>query len=632
MRNAIASVVLLLLALLSGRAIAQSGEIVLYSGDEPRRIMGSMLLVDSANYDLTSAQARRTLSARFSTLPKVAPPRFAMIESRQWLLATLVNASEQNVTYILDTDEPVRYGVEVWLQRARSDLLIFETTRPPKTLSDRLVPERLLRSVPIELEPKERAYLWVHHDAQFSAKESFDLLTPATLGKRREARSLRFGLLAGGQAALVVLFAVFAVLLRYWPAFFYSAMFAALLVSDFQFEGLLFATLHPNAPAWYAILNPLVSIAVMFAFMCFVYSILPIRRYQWAMHFLALLCLGVIVMAVQQLFGETINVTRVSLYVPVVIAVSVFLAACIVQAIRERTPDAYLLVVAILLYISRYLLRGLAELAVIDVPNQVVRQILPVIQLADGLLFGAVVVRRALSLRRERDEERQRAEESRQRLAVASHDLRQPLSSLRVSLEEVQAVAPEAGRAIQASVDYLDGILDSSLQTTSAAWRGTQQNTSGPETVEEVAVQTLFDNVQRMFASEAEAGGVDLRCVPTSVVVMTEPVALIRMLSNLVSNAVKYTGNGRVLVGVRRRADSYCIEVWDNGDGLTEAELDRVLKPYERGSGRQGEGLGLDIVAQLADASGLSFRVQSWTSRGSVFRIGALQSAARRSP
>ena len=578
---AIVGAILLLLGPFSAQAIAEDGEIILYPGDEPRRIMGSMLLVDSASHDLTSTEGRRTITAKFSTLAKTITPRFAMIEPTRWLLAALVNASEQSRTYILDTNEPVRYGVEVWLERAHSESLIFETTRPPRALADRLVPERLLRSVPIELGPKERAYLWVRHDARFSAKETFDLLSPATLRKRREARNLRFGLLAGAQAALVVFFAVFAVLLRFWPAVFYSALFASLLVSDFQFEGMLFAALHPHSPEWYAVINPLVAMASTFTFMLFAYSILPVRRDQWVMHLLALFALGLPIVALQQLFIETIDVTRSVLYVPSVIVVSAFFSACVVQAIRERTSGTYLLVIAILLFVLRYLLRGLAELAIIDVPNQVVRQLLPVIQLVDGLLFGAVVVRRALSLRRERDrarvaeleslelqlklsaereqarrerdEERRRAEMSRQRLAIASHDLRQPLISLRVSLEDIQAVAPEAGQSIQASVDYLDNILGSSLRTTSAAWRETEGSPTGAEEVEVVAVQTLFDNVQRMFASEARASQVDLRFVPTSATILTAPIALIRMLSNLVSNAVKYAGDGRVLVGVRRR-------------------------------------------------------------------------------
>ncbi|MEL7547821.1 MAG: HAMP domain-containing sensor histidine kinase, partial [Pseudomonadota bacterium] len=101
-------------------------------------------------------------------------------------------------------------------------------------------------------------------------------------------------------------------------------------------------------------------------------------------------------------------------------------------------------------------------------------------------------------------------------------------------------------------------------------------------------------------------------------------------LSNLVSNALKYTSDGDILVAARRRDGAVRIEVHDTGAGLDPAALARVLKKGERGAPDgdvSGTGLGLSIVAEWAEKNGLSFDARSQPGRGSVFFIGGLDRA-----
>ena len=85
----------------------------------------------------------------------------------------------------------------------------------------------------------------------------------------------------------------------------------------------------------------------------------------------------------------------------------------------------------------------------------------------------------------------------------------------------------------------------------------------------------VLNNVAAMFRDEAAAKGVELRLVPSRAVIETAPVPLMRMASNLVSNAVKHAGGGTVLLGCRHAEVGVRIEVHDNGPGMPEDEVER---------------------------------------------------------
>lgn len=127
-----------------------------------------------------------------------------------------------------------------------------------------------------------------------------------------------------------------------------------------------------------------------------------------------------------------------------------------------------------------------------------------------------------------------------------------------------------------------------------------------------------------MFSAEAQEKGLALRIVPSTAIISAEPLSLMRMVSNIVSNAIKYTDTGRVLMGCRRKADMLSIEVHDTGPGLSETEIAHVLQPYARmAHDSGGTGLGLSVVSQLAETQNLGFHISSQPTRGSIFRIEA---------
>ena len=144
---------------------------------------------------------------------------------------------------------------------------------------------------------------------------------------------------------------------------------------------------------------------------------------------------------------------------------------------------------------------------------------------------------------------------------------------------------------------------------------------------EDIPLQLVLDNAVRMFGDEASAKGLSLSAEPTAVIAVSQPVALIRIVSNLVANAIKYTEAGEVTLAVRVEEGQAAIDVQDTGPGMTEAQVSTVLQPYARGDGVdgiEGEGLGLSSVKGLADEQGLRLEVESTPGQGSRFTIAGL--------
>ena len=161
--------------------------------------------------------------------------------------------------------------------------------------------------------------------------------------------------------------------------------------------------------------------------------------------------------------------------------------------------------------------------------------------------------------------------------------------------------------------------------------------------IADVPVNELFDRLREELTYHAQAAGLALRMVPCALSVRSDRRLLEQMIRNLISNALKYTQRGRVLVGCRRHQGKLRIEVWDTGIGIPASELKAIFDEYHQVDNAarqrsQGLGLGLSIVKSLGELLGHPIRVRSLQGKGSVFSIevplqpSGHSSAARSSP
>ncbi len=210
-------------------------------------------------------------------------------------------------------------------------------------------------------------------------------------------------------------------------------------------------------------------------------------------------------------------------------------------------------------------------------------------------------------------------------LAAASHDLRQPLQTLAL-LQALLAknVEGEKARSLLARLDDTLGAMTSMLDTLLDV-NQIEAGVVQPQ-ISSFALNGVLDRLRDEFTYHAQAKNLRLHVVPCNLFVSSDPRLLEQMLRNLLSNALKYTREGRVLLGCRPRGATISIEVWDTGIGIPEGEVGRVFEEYhqvdnparERG---RGLGLGLSIVKQLGDLLGHRVTVRSDHGRGSGFAV-----------
>ncbi len=210
-------------------------------------------------------------------------------------------------------------------------------------------------------------------------------------------------------------------------------------------------------------------------------------------------------------------------------------------------------------------------------------------------------------------------------LAAASHDLRQPMHALGLFVAQLRGriVEPEAlamvGKvesAVTALQELLDALLDISRLDAGVV---TPSNT-------DFRLQPLLLRLDGVFAPQAEGKGIRLRAAPTRLAVRSDPVLLERILINLLANAVRYTQQGGVLVGCRRRGGNVRVEVWDSGIGIADTHRDSIFQEfYQIGNPerdrQKGLGLGLAIATRLARLLGSRIELVSRPGKGSVFAI-----------
>jgi two-component system, sensor histidine kinase len=211
---------------------------------------------------------------------------------------------------------------------------------------------------------------------------------------------------------------------------------------------------------------------------------------------------------------------------------------------------------------------------------------------------------------------------------AASHDLRQPLHALGLFAEVLRQkttsteVAPLVN-SINASVDALEGLFSELLDI--------NRIDSGAQEVrpQAFAMNDVLRKLRLHFEPTAFDKGLSLRFRGQRHVVHADPILVERILRNLISNAIRYTNDGGVLIVCRKRGTRYWLQVWDSGVGIRESEQAKIFEEFYQAPNtaritpeqRRGLGLGLAIVKRLADLMHAPLRLQSRPGHGTVFTL-----------
>jgi signal transduction histidine kinase/Na+/proline symporter len=221
-----------------------------------------------------------------------------------------------------------------------------------------------------------------------------------------------------------------------------------------------------------------------------------------------------------------------------------------------------------------------------------------------------------------------RAEESNSEktrfLADAGHDILQPLNAARLyssalverlgSMRERELVQ-NVNSSLEAVESIISALLDISRLDTGAL----------KPVVSVFRLDSLLQQIVSDFSHIAQEKGLELRIVTSSAIVSTDRNLLRRLVQNLVSNAIKYSRSGRVLIGVRKRGERIQLNVCDTGIGIAQSKLVYIFREFSRLSEgmkeSDGLGLGLSIVQRIGKILDLDIHVHSTPGKGSIFSV-----------
>jgi PAS domain S-box-containing protein len=211
-------------------------------------------------------------------------------------------------------------------------------------------------------------------------------------------------------------------------------------------------------------------------------------------------------------------------------------------------------------------------------------------------------------------------------LAAASHDLMQPLNAAslfasalaqKTSESELQNLSENVVLSLQAADALINSMLEASRLDAGVV---------APK-LEVFRLKDLFDQLDREFTAMANQREIGFRVVATNLAVFSDPHLLRRILQNFLSNAVRYTSQGGVLLGCRRRGNVLRIEVWDTGPGIPLDKRREIFQEFRRlktpeyDKAEKGLGLGLAIAERISRLLNHPINLRSWWRHGSVFSV-----------
>ena len=554
--------------------------------------------------------------------------------------ASPTTAPQRGLTLTLDN--PSAHPLHTWLDLGVPDALNLRVAiagNPPLLVQNNLTPfgQRLLPHphllVPLAL-PPGTTRLSVDYTLHVNGKLTPVLHTPAGLVRDSTGHDLINGLILGVMLTLLAVSATYSWVTRQRAYRWYPPLIVVEVLMLAQTEGYAFAHLWPHWPQWNALAPLVLASAVLALHALFAMAFLQLRERQPVLlrlhqFMLAVLTLNLLWMPGLAFERGLMGVS--ALYFPLAVYTGM-------HAVRERVPGAplYVLGMAWLFLFGIVLFSagvvGLNPFPAIDYFHYPKFGLL-----IEAVCFSAALINRVRLMQAQQAEQRMRrlaetqellaAEQARRQadartrektlqLAGASHDLSQPLASLRFAAEALKAHAPNEpiARHLERTLTHAQSLLHSLMDDS----RDDLHALSDQLDLDLLLTQWLQDH-QPM----AQSRRVTLRRAPIRLRVSAPELVLGRIVHNLLGNAVRHSGRGgRVLLGVRRRRGGVELQVLDTGPGLSPSQISHLQQPFTQGEGAtEGHGLGLHIVRSLCAQAGYRFSVRSQPGRGACFAV-----------
>jgi signal transduction histidine kinase len=630
-------------AALCGAAPASADEITLAPGEGVADLAPFVRYVRNDIAPLEELAAAAALPEDAFAPVENSALEFGFTDRVLWLTFGLHNSSTERGRWVLDLGQHFAPELVVYEERASGERVLLRES-PTVDFHARVLPHRNLLAQ-LELEPGERSRVLIGYRSSGATTLAASIATPEAFAEWNRVDGAINAAFHAAMTFMLLLGLAQAALLRARLQLYYAVYVGAAMLYIAQTDGTALQFLWPDLPRWNSFAALPLGVAFGVAAAVFARAFLRTRGHAVVLDRVLLGAIGIgIAWVGAAAFVDAAWLKRSS----IVLAIGLS-ALCLIGAIvtwqRGRRSVRFYIVGSTAMLVA-ILLAAAAHLTVLPFSPHEGLQVLKGGVVFDALMFATAMADSTREIRAQRDaaveralaavaeqehasqrlhaarkaeiEARLLADEHGRALASASRSVQEPIAALRAAIEGLahkQRIDAEAAARLDQGVDYLERLA---RRYSGRAARGSTEHGT-------FQIGALLAALDSLFHDAAQAKGLALRCHPSSLEARGDATATLRILSNLVENAIKYTPAGKVLVGCRRRGkDSLSILVADTGPGMSDADLAAALEPYWRGAGGAevaGTGLGLAIAARLSASQGYELRARTQPGRGSVFEL-----------
>jgi len=544
------------------------------------------------------------------------------IETARYVLE-IHNSGAETAIIRLKTEEAARVGIAVELQQSGLDEQLIQSRPRFRDIESMSSQNQQLASRPISVAANETVNLNITaRAARNDTPFPITLTSEAAFVANKVDIAATHGVYFGAALFVVAMASGFAILLRSRIILFFALYTGTLVLLNLHTYGYAVNYLPEFVQTYHdAIKRMLRQFWVLF------YFLFAANFAQAAQNAPRIYRFGIAV-AIAAFINGILGITiapPVSAILMVILG-GVFLittGVLVGNAVRQRVIGARLFLIGFLILLSYTFLTIRAGFPDMAEHNDLIDAIALSLLVVDSLVFAAAIITQVKGIMNDRDaardaelaastdraeaadrlaqayvdrdEAREKIIESRQQLAETRHDLRQPLVGLRSALSGIDAENHELRRAVGASVDYIDALLKGTM------FGGGDQKDKHSGSVQKPGTAGLklaqhFATLNQMFGAEAAASGNKLEFADTDTELMASPVALLRILSNLIDNAIQYAPGTPISITTGEDHTTAWIEICDGGSGIPETG---APESPERDTGLE-RGYGLNIVRAIA--------------------------------
>jgi len=578
-------------------------------------------------------------------------PDFGYTKDKIWLRMIVKNVTHDQTGWRMHFRENFKQIIDVYVQRENGMINHPLSLDMDTEFTERPVffPEMV---APIEMTSSETVTIYVVYWSEGSSHLAFSLETVdsfASLAVGRQAKNFIYY----GMMAILIIAAFFALLaLRESVFLAYVAYALSTVLFLMHSDGLAFQYIWSSFPRF----NSVASIATggALSFFCAMYARVFLQtqlRHPVLDKFLIGFMTIVLSICLSAFFIDPQFIKK-SMILLALFTVGLCTISGIVAG-RTRFREVRFYILAWLGAVIASLIMNMRHIFGFDITQELEFDSIRIAMVFDASMMGLGIADRFNQLRRSRqkamqknldDAERNlqlnsRLRELEEQYVLASelvqsrdeemqntvHDLRQPLHSLRLNVKNLidkrEQFDDDDGTNINETFAYLEDLIASHLQNTIKTKETLSENNVRNNN-DLLTTPQVLKSIYEMFLPDAVEKGLSFRFVPTRHHVQIEPLVLMRIISNLVSNAIKYTPSGKILLGCRRRGDKFSIEVHDTGPGMTQEEFEKVLNRdvrLDRDKDRaEGQGYGLAIAKALSEKHGLKLYQDQTPKKGTI--------------